>query len=243
MAGAERDAEHPYGHGRIETVGSAALGLILLAVAGGILWDGVALILAGTAPRPGVAALILAGVSIGLKEVLYRVTVRVGRRTGSDLLVANAWHHRSDALSSVAALLGVGGAMLGPTWLDPAAALVVAVLVGGVGVSVLRSAIVNLIDTAVPEELRREAESVARETDGVLEVHDLMTRRTGRGFHMEIHVEVIADQTVVEGHEIAQAVRDRMFDRFPAVLDVVVHVDPWPAERFDTKRRRDAPEL
>jgi cation diffusion facilitator family transporter len=238
------DADHPYGHGRIETVGSAALGLILLAVAAGILWDAAKLLIEGGAERPGGLALALAAISVLAKELLYRITVRAGRRAASDLLIANAWHHRTDALSSVAALVGVGGAMLGPVWMDPAAALLVGVLVGVVGGRVLGRAVWSLIDSAMPESVRSEAHAIVEETEGVLAVHDLMTRRLGRGFHVLVHIEVDPSLNVAEGHEISKLVRNRVLDRFREALDVVVHVDPWPSSHFEDGRkpRRTVPE-
>jgi cation diffusion facilitator family transporter len=244
FANVEPDPDHPYGHGRIETVGSAVLGLILLAVAGGILADAVRSLVEGSPGRPGAAALVMAAVSIALKEWLYRATVKAGRRARSDLIVANAWHHRSDALSSVATLLGVGGAMLGPTWLDPVAAMVVAVMVGYVGAKVIGGAVWSLIDSAMPEDVRATVRETVAETEGVLAVHDLMTRRLGRGFHVVVHVEVDPTLNVTEGHEIAKAVRNRVLERFRSALDVVVHVDPWPSAHFEDGRkpRRTVPD-
>ena len=236
LSRAAPDRDHPYGHGRIESIGSAILGLILLTVAGGILWDAVGALLAGEVARPGPWALGLAVLSILAKEGLYQVTVRAGRRSGSDLLVANAWHHRSDALTSVATFVGVGGAMLGPTWLDPAAAVLVAVIVAVVALAVLKNAAVGLIDTAVPEVVSEEVEATVIETEGVITTHGFRTRRFGRGFYVDVHAEVDAGLDLVSAHEIAEDVRNRVMDRFPDALDVTVHVDPWPAEMYDANR-------
>jgi cation diffusion facilitator family transporter len=227
LSRAAPDAEHPYGHGRIETIGSAALGLILIGAGIGVLWDAIRLLIRGAASRPGLEALVVAAASIAVKEFLYQLTVRVGRRQRSDLLVANAWHHRSDALSSVAAFVGIGAAMLGMAWADPVAAMIVAVLIGWVGIGVIRRAAVDLIDTAAPAEVRESLQRTILGIPGVRDLHDLMTRRSGRGFHVEVDIEVDADQTVAEGHDIADAVRVRVLETFEDAIDVVVHVDPW----------------
>jgi len=233
------DRDHPYGHGRIENIGSAVLGFILLGVAGGILWDAVGALVEGAVARPGPWALGLAVLSIVAKEGLYHVTVRAGRRAGSDLLVANAWHHRSDALTSVATFIGVGGAMIGPTWLDPAAAVLVAGIVAVVALAVLKSAATGLIDTAVPEAVRDAVEATVTETEGVITTHGFRTRRFGRGFYVDVHAEVDAALDLVSAHDIAEDVRNRVMDEFPDALDVTVHVDPWPAEMYDSDRSPD----
>jgi len=232
VAQAAPDRDHPYGHGRVESVGSAILGLLLLTVAGGILWDAVGALLSpsATLAAPAPVALVLAGISIILKEVLYRFTVRVGRRTGSELLIANAWHHRSDALTSVATLVGVGGAMLGLVWFDAAAAVLVAIMIGAVAAGVLRNAVQNLIDTALPEDVQAAVRRTIEETEGVIVAHDLLTRRFGRGFYASVDIEVDPTLSVIDGHAIANDVRHRVLTEFEGALGITIHVDPWPAK-------------
>jgi cation diffusion facilitator family transporter len=227
------DRDHPYGHGRVESIGSAILGLVLLSVAVGILWDAVMALFSSSGTQPAPEVLILAAASIVLKEVLYRITVQVGRRTNSELLIANAWHHRSDALTSVATFIGVGGAVLGVLWFDAAAAVLVAVMVGAVAAGVLRNAVQSLIDTALPEHAQAAVRKTIVETEGVIVTHALLTRRFGRGFYASVDIEVEPTLSVVDGHEIAEAVRKRVLAEHEDALDITIHVDPWPAKNYD----------
>lgn len=223
-----RDRDHPYGHARIEAVVTVGIGLALAAVGVGIGYDAMASIPETHAAPPGVVALVAAAVSIVVKEVLYRWTIRVGREVHSSAVVANAWHHRSDALSSVPALLGVGGAMVLPRWgfLDHLGALAVCLLILQAAWKIVRPALGQLIDTGLPPQECEAILEAVRAADGVRSAHDLRTRRMGPGVALDIHVEVAPDLTVTEGHDIAMAARDRIFALFPDVIDVVVHVDP-----------------
>jgi len=223
-----RDYEHPYGHARIEALITMGLGIVLAAVGIGIGWNAVATIPERHAQPPGVVALLAAAVSIAVKETLYRWTIRVGRAVRSSAVVANAWHHRSDALSSVPAMLGVGGAMLFPAWsfLDHIGAIAVCVLILQAAWKIARPAASQLIDRGLPAKDCEVLLDAIRKAKGVQEAHDLRTRRMGPGVALDVHVEVDPDITVTEGHDIARAVRDRMFDLFPDIIDVVVHVDP-----------------
>ena len=227
-----RDVDHPYGHGRIETIVTVSIGLLLAIVGVGIAYESIARIHERHAETPGAVALVAALVSIVAKEVLYRWTVRVGRRVKSSAVIANAWHHRSDALSSIPALLAVGGAMLVPAWpfLDHIGAVVVCLFILGAAYKILRPAVGQLIDTGLPEAERRAMLDVAQACPGALDAHDLRSRSLGAGIALDLHVAVDPDLTVVEGHAIAEEVRMRLHAEFPDVVDVVVHVDPHGIE-------------
>ncbi len=222
------DGEHPYGHGRIETVVTMFIGVLLVVVAVGIGYEAVARINEQHGDTPQAIALFAAGVSILLKELLYRWTIRVGRRIRSSAGVANAWHHRSDALSSVPAFLAVGAAMLVPRWqfIDHIGAVAVCLIILRAACVILRPAIGQLIDTGLPAAEREAMLEAVRQCGGVACAHDLRTRHVGAGIALDLHIEVEASLTVAEGHDIAEAVRNRLHEGFPDVVDVVVHVDP-----------------
>jgi len=222
------DTDHPFGHGRIETLSSAAIGLALIATAL-YLGIGAALnIYRGIEYHPTEMALIGAGLSIALKEALYHYTVHTGRRIKSQLVVANAWHHRSDALSSVAVFLGVGGAYLKPSWhvLDSFAALLVSFFIVKVGLEIARNTLWEFIDTAPKEEILIRIKKCALTVDGVVDTHDLKVRTSGGLYKMEIHIVVNGQLTVIEGHRIAKIVERRLADDIEDIDSVIVHVDP-----------------
>ena len=223
-----RDSDHPYGHARIEAFVTVLLGLSLFAVGVGMGYAAVVNIRAKGGAPPSVVALVAAAVSMVVKEALYRWTVRVGREERSSAMVANAWHHRSDALSSLPAAVAVGAAMLLPGWpfLDSLGAVVVCLLIVQAAWRIVRPAVGQLIDRGLPP---RECEAIlaaVRAVEGVEQAHDLRTRRLGPGVALDIHVEVEPSLTVTAGHGIAEAARDRIFELFPDGIDVVVHIDP-----------------
>ena len=205
----EADEDHPYGHGRIETVATVALGSLLIAVAGGILWDaGQRMLAPATLLHPGVLALVVAAVSVLSKEALYQYTMVVARRLRSSLLQANAWHHRSDAVSSVVVLVGVGGAMAGFSYLDAVAAGIVALMVGKMGWDLAANAVYELIDTALDTERVAVIRKVIFSVNGVKDIHLLRTRRHGADALVDVHI-ILADPyiSVSEGHQISETVR------------------------------------
>jgi len=234
-----RDSDHPYGHARIEAVVTILLGLVLFGVGVGIGYDALVSIPEKHPQPPGLAALLAAALSIVVKEWLYRWTVRIGREVHSSAVVANAWHHRSDALSSVPAVLAVGGVMLFPklTFLDHVGAVAVCLLILQAAWKILRPAVGQLIDTGLPPQDCTDILEAVRAVDGVLSAHDLRTRRMGPGIALDVHVEVDPELTVVQGHDIAENVRLRIFGHFPDVIDVVIHVDPFGE---DSRRPEDA---
>ena len=222
------DEDHPYGHGRFETLGTIVLSFFLLAAAVGIGFDAAGRF--GTDHVPGSIALWGAVVGIAVKELLYQVTVRVGRRHGSSLVVANAWHHRSDALSSVAAFIGIGGARLGLPILDPLAALVVAGMIAWLAFSLLVASVREVTDESLQTDmLGRLGEDIGA-LPGVVALHELRARRMGSRVLVDLHVQVDGATTVSDGHQVAERVRRFVFDADPRTSEVLVHVDPEPDE-------------
>ena len=224
----EPDSDHHFGHGRIETLASAVVGIALIAVAAYLAYDAGTSIYQRADYHPNWLAVIGAAVSIVVKEALYHYTVRVGRRIRSPAVVANAWHHRSDALSSVAVLIGVAAAQINPEWhiLDAYAALVVALLIAGVGIRILWRAVREVTDAAPPPEILKNMHACARAVPGVIDEHDLKVRSVGGMYHLHIHITVKGDQTVREGHAIAKQVERCLLSDIENVGEVIVHVDP-----------------
>lgn len=221
------DKEHPYGHGRIETVATVILGVSLTLVAIGISYDAIRRLLTPELLlHPGVLALVVALISVLSKEAIYQYTVRVARRLRSKLLLANAWHSRSDALSSVIVMIGVGGAMAGFPWLDAVAAVAVAVMIAKIGWNLLWKNLQELIDTALdPEQVEAIRRSITR-LDGVRALHMLRTRHSGSDALVDVHILVDPRLSVSEGHQIGEAVRVSLIERFDEITDVTVHIDP-----------------
>ena len=222
------DEEHHFGHARIETLASTAVGVVLIATALYLGIKAVWNIYLHTEYHPTRLALIGAGVSIALKEALYHYTVYTGRRIKSPLVVANAWHHRSDALSSVAVLLGVGGAQIKPSWhmLDSYAALLVSFFIIKVGLDIIRKTLREFTDTAPPPEILNKIVNCTTSVDGVIDTHGLRVRTSGGLFQVEAHISVDGQLTVSEGHQIAKTV-ERIITEGVADIDrIIVHVDP-----------------
>ena len=222
------DEEHHFGHARIETLASFIVGLALIAMA---LYLGIKAswnIYRHTEYHPTWLALVGAGASIALKEALYHYTVHIGRRIKSSLIVANAWHQRSDALSSVAVLLGVAGARINPSWhvLDSYAALCVSFFIIKVGLEILWGALREFTDTAPQPEILSKIRQCTLSVDGVIDMHDLRARTAGGLYQMELHIVVDAGLTVTEGHRIAKAVESCLAEEVAGLDQIIVHVDP-----------------
>ena len=222
------DEEHPYGHGRYETLGTVFVGVVLLGAAAGIAWGASSRF--GQSVVPAGIALWVAGLSIAVKEALFQLTIRIGRRYESPLVVANAWHQRSDALSSVAALAGIAGARMGFPILDPAAAVVVAALIAKMAISLLAGAIREITDTTLQREMLRDLGAGIRRLPGVVNLHELRARRMGPRVLVDLHVQVEASTTVSDGHQVAERVRAFVFREHGGVSEVLVHIDPEPDE-------------
>jgi cation diffusion facilitator family transporter len=223
----EPDSNHPYGHGRIETLATLVLGSVLIFVAGGIAWASLMRLIGGEPfEAPGLWAIGVAVVALAAKEWIFRYTLRVARRVNSKLLEANAWHSRSDALSTVAVLIGLVAAQFGAGWVDAVAAILVGIMVGQVGWRLLWESSQELIDTALPEAEREQMQSIAEEVPGVHGVHDLRTRSLGSQVVLDLHIVVAPRLTVSEAHEIGNTVSRQLRDAFPNLADVTFHIDP-----------------
>lgn len=233
------DEDHPYGHGRFETAATLALGMLLVAVALGIVWTGLERLFDAERPMPGQIAILVAGIGVLVKESLYWYTIAVARRLQSDMLRANAWHHRSDAISSVVVLIGVGAALAGYPAMDAIAAIVVGLMVVKIGWDLGYAALMELVDTALDEDQVNEAKRVIMAIDGVRSVHMLRTRRHGAEASADVHVQVAPRISVSEGHMISQAVEDRLIEEVGSISDVTVHIDPEDDE--DAPPCRDLP--
>ncbi len=226
--GKSPDVHHHFGHGRIETMASAVVGLALILVALLIGLQAAGNIISGRVARPTWPPLVVAALSIVLKEILYRYTINVGRRINSMVVTANAWHHRSDALSSVAVLLGLIGSQIDASLavLDPFAAILVSLLILKVGVDTTWGTLKEFTDTAPDGRVSDGIMACARGVPGVADVHDLKVRSAGGRYQMEIHVVVDGSLTVRQGHQIAREVQRCLTDEIDAMGSVIVHVDP-----------------
>jgi cation diffusion facilitator family transporter len=221
------DASHPYGHQRIETMAAVVLGLVLVLVAGGIAYDALAKLVRGDAgATPGAWSLAIAAASIVSKEAIYQYTARAARRLDSDLLMSNAWHSRTDALSSLVVIAGLVGAMLGYPAFDAVAAILVAGMITWIGWTITRNGARELVDTAVDADQTRQIQGVAIGVEGVGGVHDLRTRRMGSDIVLDGHI-LLAEPTVSvsEGHRIGESVRRHLKKSFPNMHDITIHVD------------------
>lgn len=230
IGGKSPDEKHPFGHARIETLASAILGLALIVTA---LYLGVKAafhIYLHEKYFPTNIALIGAVVSIVIKEALYHYTVYTGRRIKSQLVIANAWHHRSDALSSVAVLLGVLGTRINPAWymLDSFAAGLVSFFIVKVGLRILGNSLREFTDTAPKVDTLDSIRHCARNVEGVLDIHDLRVRTAGGFYQMEIHITVDGHIPVVDGHRIAKEVERCLSEEIEEIDRIIVHVDPDP---------------
>jgi cation diffusion facilitator family transporter len=229
----DADEAHPYGHQRFETAASLVLGVILLAVGVGMLWSAFLKLEApGNVPQVHIAALWAAGAALVAKELLFRYMLRVAKRVKSSLLVANAWHARSDAASSLVVAIGIIGNLAGYPILDPIAALIVGFMVARMGWGFGWDALHDLVDRSVDEQ---EVEAIRRtlaETPGVSGVHDVRTRKMGDMIVVDAHLEVDASISVEQGHDIAVQARHRVMQRH-RVLNLMTHVDPWKRPDLD----------
>ena len=227
MGSREADHDHPYGHRRFETMATVLLGLGLLVVAGGIAWDATERLRhPETLLIPNKDTLIIAAISIVANELLYHYTKKVGKATRSKLLLANAWHHRSDAFSSVVVLFGIGAVFVGYPYADAIAAVVVALMIAKMGVALVLESINELVDSSLPEDYVRNIRGNIQKTDGVQSIHFLRTRRMGEDAYVDAHIVVDSYMSVSEGHVIGDVVRDNLKAEFDDVADVLVHVDP-----------------
>ena len=233
-----QDASHDYGHGKFETVATLFIGLALVAAAVGIIVSGgmklAAWISGEQLPAPGRLALWAALLSIVVKELLYRYTVQRGRALESPAMIANAWHHRSDALSSIGAAIGIGGAiLLGNRWtvLDPVASIVVGAMLVKVALDLLKGSIGELTDRSLSDEAEQEIEDIIHSFPDVSEPHNLRTRRIGNRIAIEVHIRMDGDRSLREAHDRATAIEQRIRDRFGKETLVTLHMEPTKEPR------------
>lgn len=229
----DADVDHPYGHQRFETAASLVLGVLLLAVGGAMLWSAfLKLESPETVPQVHAVALWVAGAALVAKELLFRYMLRVAKRVKSSMLVANAWHARSDAASSLVVGIGIAGNLAGYPILDPIAALIVGFMVARMGWGFGWDALHDLMDRAVDEQEVAAIRQTLAETPGVSGVHDVRTRKMGDMIVVDAHIEVDAAITVEAGHDIAVLARQRVLQRH-RVLNLMTHVDPWRRPDLD----------
>ncbi|WP_280205439.1 cation diffusion facilitator family transporter [Bacteroides fragilis] len=233
IAGKPEDKGHDYGHGKYETLATAIIGLLLLCVGFGIFWNGASSIYTflrgGQLESPGVVALVAALVSIVSKEILYQYTVIQGKKLNSQAVIANAWHHRSDALSSIGTAIGIGGAiLLGDHWrvLDPVAAVVVSFFIMKVSVRLLIPCVDELLEKSLPEDMEKEIEQTVLSFPGVSQPHHLRTRRIGNYYAIELHVRMDGKITLEEAHSTATAIENKLKEMFGKGTHVGIHVEP-----------------
>ncbi|MBP7462255.1 MAG: cation transporter [Candidatus Delongbacteria bacterium] len=227
------DESHDYGHGKYETIATLILSLMLLLVGGWILYSGIIKIIVsirGThLEAPGMLAFWAAVVSIICKEALYRYTLAIGKRIKSQALIANAWHHRSDAFSSIGTALGIGGAIfLGHHWtvLDPIAAIIVSAFIIKIGFSILYDSMHDLSDGSLNEETERQIYQLASRVDGVLNPHQLRTRRIGNSIAMDIHINVNSALNITQAHHIATRLEESIRAEYGRDTFISVHIEP-----------------
>lgn len=232
ISGKPEDADHRYGHGKYETLATAIIGMILLVVGVGMLVSGIMTVAEAiggkTLPAPGMLALVAAVVSIVAKEGLYRYTVREGKRLNSQAVVANAWHHRSDALSSIGTFVGISGAIcLGERWriLDPLAAIVVSLLIIRVSLQLLKPCMDELLERSLSQDVEDKIKSIILSFP-VSSPHHLRTRRIGNHIAIEVHVRMAGETSLNEAHSVATGIEMRLKEEFGAGTHVGIHMEP-----------------
>jgi cation diffusion facilitator family transporter len=229
------DNDHPYGHRRIETMVTIFIGLSVGMVGVLLTWDAITSIQSEAYQKPTLIAAIAAFVSIVVKEFLFQWTRITGKRIRSVALSANAWHHRSDAISSIPVLIAVLFSMIGEEWLfmDQVGAVVVSGFIIKAAIEIVKPGIRELADTGANESELKQIVEIAKNVEGVIAIHDLRTRFVGNDIIAEIHIEVNEKITVVEGHDIAVRVREALISQIPEVLDVLTHIDPHDDSEYN----------
>ena len=232
-----KDKGHDYGHGKYETLATTLIGAALFAVAAGILVEGAKKIAfwarGGTLTQPGMLALWAALISILLKEIIFQYTHRKAKKLNSQAMEANAWHHRSDALSSIGTAIGIGGAIIGgERWavLDPIASIVVGAFIVKVAVDLLRKGVGELMEQSLPEEVENEILEIVKSVPEVVEPHDLCTRRIGNHYAIEMHILMDGELPLKEAHDKATEIEHRLKERYGEETHISIHVEPQNAD-------------
>lgn len=221
------DEEHPWGHGRFETVGTIAMGILFFTTAGILVFDSVQkLIEPSTVEIPAASTILIAMLSVAGKEWVFHYTMNVAQKLNSSLLKANAWHSRSDAFSSIAVVVGISGALLGYPWMDTLAAIVVALIIAKVGWELCADALRELVDTQVPKQRRDQIETEILNVGGIIGINNLRSRSSGGKIILELSLLVDPNITVSEGHAIGDTVSKALTGQFSDIADVIVHIYP-----------------
>ena len=227
------DKGHDYGHGKYETLATAIIGIVLLVVGVGIFWKGACSIydvcLGHELTSPNILAFWAAVISIVLKELVYQLTIRVGKRCDSQAVVANAWHHRSDAFSSIGTAIGIGGAiLLGEKWvvLDPIAAVIVSIFIVKAALSLVKPSIDELLERSLPDEVEKEILDIILSFDYVYDPHNLRTRRIGNNIAVDVHIRMAGEMSVSQAHHITTLMEKALRDAFGQKMFIAIHVEP-----------------
>ena len=233
IAGKPKDKSHDYGHGKFETLATMIIGIMLIAAGVGLMVNGIGNVMGSlqgeSLERPTMLALIVAIVSIALKEWLYRYTVSSGRKLNSRAVIANAWHHRSDAVSSLGTLLGISGAMfLGDKWriLDPLAAIIVSILIIKSGYDIVKPCISELLEASLPDDKENEIEKLVTSVPGIDSIHNLRTRRIGNAIAVDLHAKMDGNLTLSDAHEKATAAEKAIKKAFGENSIINIHMEP-----------------
>ena len=234
IAGKPQDETHDYGHGKYETLATAVIGVVLLFVGAGIFLNSVKEVVdvcrGKVLEAPSWLALVAAVVSIVSKEVLYQYTVIKGTKLNSKAVIANAWHHRSDAFSSIGTLIGIGGAMfLGAKWrvLDPIAAFVVSLFIVKVSVELIRPCVDELLEKSLPKEVEDRILAIIVSHQGVSSPHHLRTRRIGNNIAIEVHIRMDGAMSIKDAHDITKIIEKALKEEFGQNTHIGIHVEPW----------------
>lgn len=226
MASKSADADHPYGHEKYELIFANILSILLGLTAVKIGYDALMVIAHGSYQVPGLAPLLAAVFSVAVKEVMYRLTLRKAKKIGSVAMEADAWHHRSDALSSVGAFVGILGARLGLPVLDPLTGLLVSILVLKVAIDLYRKSVSGLVDSSTDAETVTRIQQLLADIDGIEEVNSLKTRVFGASAYADVTIKVDGAMTVEEGHDIATLAHNKIEANLPKIKHIMVHIEP-----------------
>lgn len=234
IAGKGRDEGHQYGHGKFETLATLIISFLLLFVAIGLFYDGITKVIDsinGTVlDKPSYMALAAALVSVITKEWLFRITAKEGKKTNNQAVIANAWHHRSDAFSSIGTFIGIAGAIfLGDKWrvLDPIACIIVSLLIFKVGIDLMKPAFAELLESSLPPETEEEIGRIIMDVQGVKRYHNLKTRKSGNYYIIDVHIKVDPAITIVAAHDIATDVEHSIKERWGSATQIMVHTEPY----------------
>ena len=233
ISGKPSDYNHKYGHGKYETLATVLIGIVLLFVGLGIAWNGIRLILSviegEIVPSPGILALVAAVLSIIFKEGLYWYTVIAGRKLNSQAVIANAWHHRSDAFSSIATAIGITGAIvLGEKWtvLDPLAGILVSIFIIRIAVRLTKSSLEELLEKSLPKSIENEIETLVSTFENISHLHNLRTRKIGNYYAIEFHIRMDGQMSLKDSHDVITKIENRIREQYGENTHIIIHTEP-----------------